>query len=242
MPHTSTHPDFSSDHLPAQTETLESFAKSFSYGSRTDLNFKFLSKLSADQVGDFFQELLTRLGQVVDSGVYDPVHQHIYEWQIRAYAAVKGWTYGDGPFTRLTKPVSQVRLALLTSSGHFVDGDDPKPFGLDKMTQAQAIERIDDFLREPPGLSAIPSNTDSAQLRVRHGGYDIQATAQDPNVAFPLPLLREWVAAGKLGSLLESAYSFVGACAQTPLLKRTAPQWAQMLKDQQPDGLLLVPV
>lgn len=223
-------------------ETLKDFAGSFAYGSRTDLNFKFLAKLSAEEVASFFQELLWKVGYAADSGDYRAVADHLYQWQIRGYAAVKGWTYDDGPFTPLSKPLSTTRLSLLTSSGHFVAGNDPQPFGIENMTQAQAIERIDDFLREPPTLSAIPADIDPAYLRVRHGGYDICAALQDANVAFPLALLRELVAEGKLGALADKAYSFVGACAQTPLVKRTAPQWAEILKEQQTDAVLLVPV
>ena len=42
-------------------ESFEDFKKSFSYGSRTDLNFKFLAKLSDDQAAKFFQDLLWKL-------------------------------------------------------------------------------------------------------------------------------------------------------------------------------------
>jgi D-proline reductase (dithiol) PrdB len=225
-----------------QEETLKEFAASFAYGSRTDLNFKFLNKLSAEEVAQFFQELLWKLTHAADNADYRAVADHVLQWQARGYAAVKGWTYDDGPFTPLQKPLSAARLALLTSSGHFVAGDDPKPFGIENMTQAEAIERIDDFLREEPQLSAIPVDTLVDQLRVRHGGYDVCATLADPNVAFPLEHLRELVDEGEIGDLAPAAYSFVGACAQTPLLKRTGPRWVEMLQAQEVDAVLLVPV
>lgn len=223
-------------------ETLTEFVSSLSYGSRTDLNFKFLAKFSAEEVAQFFQELLRRLGQAADTGDYSSVHDHVYQWQMRGYAAIKGWTYEEGPFTPLQKPLTSAKLALLTSSGHFVVGDDPKPFGIDNMDQEQAMARINDFLREEPQLSAIPLHTTPDQLRVRHGGYDIAAAQADHNVALPIDPLRALAQAGQIGALAEDAYSFVGACAQTPLLKQTAPAWAEKLRAESVDAVLLVPV
>lgn len=45
-----------------------------------------------------------------------------------------------------------------------------------------------------------------------------------------------------LQNLLPTAYSFVGACAQTPLLKTTGPRWVDMLQSQGVEAALLVPV
>ena len=67
------------------------------------------------------------------------------------------------PFTVLEKPLSEVRLALMASSGHFVDGDDPNPFGCEKMTQEAAQQRVMDFLKAEPVLSEIPMDTPAAR-------------------------------------------------------------------------------
>jgi hypothetical protein len=39
-------------------ESFEGFKNSFSYGSRTDMNFKFLKNLSEEDAAQFFQDLL----------------------------------------------------------------------------------------------------------------------------------------------------------------------------------------
>jgi hypothetical protein len=224
-------------------ESFEDFKNSFSYGSRTDLNFKFLAKLSDQEAADFFQELLWKLGDSFDDGSLSRIAGHVLAWQQKSYSnAKKNFTYDDGPFTPLTKPVSQSRLALITSSGHFVAGDDPKPFGVTNMTQLEAIERIEEFVKEAPSLSSIPMNTPHEQLRVRHGGYDIRSAQADPNVALPLEILRELRSDGYIGELARQAYSFVGACAQRRLLKRNGPQWVDFLKAGEIDAALLVPV
>lgn len=224
-------------------ETFSEFKDSFSYGSRNDLAFKFLKRLDAPGAAEFFRALLEKLGESIDDGNADRLIEHAYEWQIDAYAeAETHYRYDDASFTRLGKPLTESRLALLTSSGHFVAGDDPRPFSTVDMTQAEAVARINDFLREPPRLSAIPIDTPSTELRVRHGGYDIRAAEKDPNVVFPLDRLRELVSASVIGELAPNAYSFVGAAAQTPLKKAVAPRWAAELREQGVDAVLLVPV
>jgi D-proline reductase (dithiol) PrdB len=222
-------------------ETFEEFKNSFSYGSRTDLNFKFLKSLPSEEAATFLQELLRKLGDSFVDRDVDRLIQHVYEGQAQAYAGAGHWTYEDGPFAPLEKPLAECRLALLTSSGHFVDGDDPEPFGVKDMSQTEAIERIDDFLKTEPSLSAIPVDTPQEKLRVRHGGYDVRAAQADANVVLPLNRLRELVQENVIGELAPEAYSFVGACAQTRLLKHAGPRWVGKLKEQQVDAILLVP-
>jgi hypothetical protein len=47
---------------------------------------------------------------------------------------------------------------------------------------------------------------------------------------------------GIIGSLAPNAYSFMGACAQTRLLKQTGPRWVEMFRQQGIEGAVLVPV
>lgn len=228
-------------------ESFEAFKNSFSYGSRTDLTFKFLKHLSGEDAAQLLQELLRRLSETCDDGRYEQLVDHVCEWQRRAYAesADSGgspWTYAEGPFTPLRTPVAASWLVLLASSGHFVDGDDPQPFGVEGMTQAEAVERIGEFLKIEPVLSAVPVDTPRERLRVRHGGYDIRGAEADPNVVLPLERLRELQRDGVVGELASPAYSFVGACAQTPLLKHAGLAWVARLREQRVAAAVLVPV
>ena len=224
-------------------ELFEEFKNSFSYGSRTDLNFKFLKNLCTQDAANFFQELLWKMGDSFNDGNLERLIEHVYAWQIRGYAGVnENYTYEEGPFTPIKKPVSESRMALLTSSGHFVNGYDPEPFGIKHMTQEQAIERIGEFLKEEPQLSHIPIDTPYETLRVRHGGYDIRGAQADENIVFPLRHLMELHTEGVIGDLAPEAYSFVGAASQIRLNKHAGPAWADMLKKQQVESVLLVPV
>jgi hypothetical protein len=223
-------------------ESFEDFKRSFSYGARTDLNFKFLAGLADEQAADFFQELLSRIGEVFDDGDFSRIIEWVIEGQIQAYTKPGSWVYDEAPFTALTKPLSESRLALITSTGHYTAGQDPEPFGVNNMTQAEAARRIGDFLKAEPSLMAISMEISPDQLRVRHGGYDIRGVQADPNVAFPLDRLREFREEGLVGELLSQAYSFVGAASQLRILKHAGPMWVDLLKVQHVEAVLLVPV
>ena len=142
---------------PIPGETFEEFKISFSYGSRTDLNFKFLKGLSDEEASSFFQEMLWRLGDSFNDGAYGRLIELVVEWQIRSYSRPGRWAYEDGPFTQLEKPLSESKITLITSSGHFIDGQDPEPFGVKNMTQGDAILRIIEFLKAAPTLTEIPN-------------------------------------------------------------------------------------
>ena len=227
---------------PEHKETFESFRKSFFYGTRSDMNFKFLAHLSDNQASDFFQGLLARLMDAYDSGDTGPVYEHIRQNQILSYAQEVRAIYDTGPFTPMKTPLSQTRLMLLTSSGHFVEGDDPNPLGMENMTQTQAEQQIQSFLKESPALSAIPVDTPIDRLVVRHGGYDVRGARRDMNVNLPLQRLKEMLADEVFAGLSDPIYSFVGACSQIRLLKKDGPLWVQRFTAQKVDAALLVPV
>jgi hypothetical protein len=182
---------------------------------------------------------------VLDTGDPAALIDRVVELQSSAYRrrdVAERYRYPDAPFTAPRRPVSESTVGLLTSSGHFVDGDDPRPLGVDDMTQAEAEARIDDFLREAPVLSEIPFGVAPDEVVVRHGGYDVRGAARDHNVVLPLSPLASMRDIGEVGGLADHAYSFVGACAQTPLLKQTGPEWVERLTATGIDVLLLVPV
>jgi hypothetical protein len=224
-----------------ENETFSELKNSFSYGSRSDLSFKFFKGLSDEEAAVFIKDLFTKVVAAMESGDWQPVAEHIIEGQKLSYNKPGSFAYDDAPFIPLPKPLAELKLGLLTSSGHFVDGDDPRPFGAENMTQVEAAMRISEFTKAAPTLSTIPMDTPPESLRVRHGGYDIRGAAADPHVVLPLAHLQTLAAAGDIGELAENAYSFVGATAQTPLLKNSAPQWARMLKQQGIEAMLLVP-
>ena len=232
----------------SENETIEELRTSFFYGSRSNLNFKFLKDLDDAAFGDFLEELFAAIAQTTDTGDASGIVDVTYRWQLDAYRAHLGdptgfaHSHDDTPWAPMAKPLAESRVAVLTSSGHFVDGDDPKPLGVENMTQDEAEARIKEMLTEPPTLSIISSNTSFDDLRVRHGGYPVAAAAADPQVVLPLRIMEDLAADGVIGEFADAAYSFVGAAAQGPIKKRIGPEWAQMLHDAEVDAVLLVPI
>ena len=223
--------------------SFEEFKNSFYYGSRSDLSFKFLKSMSDAEAADFFQQLLFEVGEAYDTGEVDRILDLAYQAQVAGYAPDEPsrWSYEDRPFAKLTKPLGECRVGLLTSSGHFVAGDDPQPFGVEDMTQTEAEERISEFMRATPILSRIARETPAEQLVVRHGGYDTRPALRDFNVSFPRDALVAAEEAGRIGHLANTLYSFPGATAQGRV-KQVAPEWAEQIGKDSIDVLLLVPV
>lgn len=227
-------------------ESLESFRKSFSYGTRNDLNFKFFKAMSDDDVAAFLQTVLHHLGDAYDTGNIQPLIDAAYEAQVAGYVPSPGSppprpAEPDGAFTPLNTSVTNAKVGMLTTSGHFVAGDDPMPLGVSGMTQEEAVARISEFLKDKPTLSEIPSGTSSSDLVVRHGGYDIRSARRDPNVSFPIDRLREFNDAGRIGDRAETFYSFPGATSQGRL-RSELPTWVERIREEDIDVMLLVPV
>jgi len=224
-------------------ESLQGFFASFSYGSWTDLNFKFLKGMSTEAAAEFMQQLLWKIGDTLNDGDLNRLAAHLANGQQVSYAgAGERYTYSEGPFVKLGKPVSDMNVAVISSSGHFVADDDPEPFGVSNMSQNEAIERIGEFLKHAPTLSTIPIDTPGENMRARHGGYDIRAGELDHNVALPIDPLKQLAAEGRVGNLHQNAYSFVGACAQGRMINDTGPEWADKFTSEEIDAIVLVPV
>ena len=133
-------------------ESFTAFKNSFHYGERSDVAFKWLERLPDEEAAEFFAELLTLVGDMLDSGDTEPIIRRVYEWNVRGYSPDFDpepfpWANGTAPFTPLSKPVAESKIALFTSSGHFVAGQDPEPFGVGNMSQEEAARRTTDFAR-----------------------------------------------------------------------------------------------
>lgn len=131
------------------------------------------------------------------------------------------------PVNLLDKPVSQCRVALVTTAGVHLKID--PPFNL-----RSAIG--DHTYRE------IPGDADLDDLLLSHIGYDIKRVSADKNCVFPLDRLRELAAEGIIGAVARRHFSFMGYVAETaPLINETAPAVAEKLKADQVDLVLLAP-
>ncbi len=134
------------------------------------------------------------------------------------------------PWTQPGKPLAECRLALVSSAGFILPGQES--FG-------NARRGGDVSFRQ------IPSDVDVTTLIDSHNSnsFDHSGMHQDPNIAFPIERVRELEKAGRIGCINHRHLSLMGSIT-TPgkLVKHTAPQAAQRLVDDGVDIALLIPV
>ena len=213
------------------------FRKSFYYGTHADMQFKFLARMDDRAAADAVAEVLARVGEALDTGDLTGVRDAIYAAQLAAYRDDDTPVVDDAPFTPLPAALPELRLALISAGGVFRADDDP--MGPDGPTQQESLALIKDFLRGTPTLSVIPTDTPDSTLTARHPGYDARTAQRDPGTVFPLAVLRELEAEGRV-QLADDHYSFTGATSQVRLRTQVAPEWARRLTTDGVDACLLV--
>jgi D-proline reductase (dithiol) PrdB len=150
---------------------------------------------------------------------------------IRGYLKAYRWRRIDPvPWAPLQKPLSECRLALISTAGFVLPRQEP----FDESVRGGDVS----FRR-------IPSDTPVTELIDTHrsDSFDHTGMGRDPNLAFPIDRVRELVASGRVGSVADTHLSFMGAItAAGRLIRDTAPQAARELVEQRIDVALLVPV
>jgi hypothetical protein len=217
---------------------FEDFKKSFSYGERSDLNFKFLAQLSDTDAQNFIEDFFNAFELLIDKNQPKALIDVFIKGQRSAYNKATSFSFEREMLSDMIQNLSDKTLGLMTSSGHFLT--DPEPFGIKNMNQKEAEMSIHKFLKASPQLSVIPSDVNISDLKVRHGGYDIRGALKDPGVAFPLEGLRKLESLGEI-KLSKESFSFVGACAQGRL-KNVLDDWIESIKKNHIELMLLVPV
>ena len=150
-----------------------------------------------------------------------------YRLQLVAYR----WRRIDPvPWSALEKPLSAACLALVTSAGLYRPAIDA-PF--------ERVRGGDVSFR------AIPNDVPVGSLKVGQtsDAFDRSPIEIDRNLALPLDRLGELVRAGEVGSAAPRHLSFNGSIT-TPgrLIAETAPEAAELFREDGVDAALLVPV
>jgi D-proline reductase (dithiol) PrdB len=222
--------------------SLKGFANNLYHAERADNYFNFLHNFSEEDLTTFVQGLLRQVGDAIDDGNTDALARFVQQGQVTAYLPTQTVTpsrpdYLDSPFASMRKPLREATVVLFSSGGIYLDDQDP--YYPAELTYEQAIRDIRKTRERFPSLRVIPANTPEERLRVGHVGYDIRAAQKDINVIFPLTRLRELAQEGVIGSLAERNYSYHGLTNIPRLMQESAPQWAQMLKDDGVDAVFL---
>lgn len=132
---------------------------------------------------------------------------------------------GTLPWQQVSKPLSELRIALITTAGlHFRD--------------APTFEFADATFRP------ISSDEDANTLVMSHSSanFDKSGFAEDVNLVYPIDRFKELVAQGVIGSLADVHYSFMGAGLLPEAYEDSASQVAGLLKQDQVDAVFLTPV
>ena len=128
------------------------------------------------------------------------------------------------PFVRPEKPIEDSRLALVSTGGVHLPGQ----------------QRFD--IDDPAGdcsYREIP--TGAEELTWTHAYYRPDE-GSDLDAVFPLQTLRGLVEDGLVGELGPRHFSFMGAIHEpTPLVEETAPEVAERLVEDGVDAVLLTP-
>ncbi len=127
------------------------------------------------------------------------------------------------PWTPLTKPLAQCKVALM-SSGGILYRDQPR------------------FHREDASYRLIPKSATRADLGVWHFGYPTGDAERDPNCVFPLERLRELEAEGVIGELCDPAFTFMGRIySARKVREELAPKIVEELRSRRVEAFYLVP-
>jgi D-proline reductase (dithiol) PrdB len=124
------------------------------------------------------------------------------------------------PYTPLKRDLKDCRIALVSTSGAYVEG--MRPFTDNDLT-----------------FRLIPTDTDTKQIRFVPGHFDTSKGAEDPNIMFPLDRLRDLLTAGDIRRLADYHIS-MGLTTELRRLKEVV-SWeiADELMKLRPDVVVL---
>lgn len=139
---------------------------------------------------------------------------------------------GAIPWTPLKKPLKETTFTLVTTAGISMKSD--PPFDLEREK------------REPawgdPSFRKIPRTATESDIEVSHLHINTGYIKEDINVMLPLARFAEFEKEGVIGSLAPTCYSFYGfQMDATALLSESAPQMADLMRQEDVEAVLLTP-
>jgi len=138
------------------------------------------------------------------------------------------WTINDtAPLTRLTKPLSECSVTLLTSGG---------------VSQC-AMPGFDPDARNDHRLDKVDGAVCADDFQIHDSYYDHTDADQDINCVFPIDRLRELAAEGTIGSIAPHFWSgFMGRIYnRTKLIEESVPAFVERLREDAVDILAAAP-
>jgi D-proline reductase (dithiol) PrdB len=167
------------------------------------------------------------IGQPLDPSAYADKYDKWIELITHNHQATNPRVVETQEFTRLAKPLSESKVALVGSAG--VHLDDQEPFHVETVA-GDASYRL------------LPDDLEPGRLRFTHTHYDTTSAQADPNVVFPIDRLHEAVAEGRIGATSSVHIGMMGFNPNpVPIAEDTAPAVAEVLSNEAVDVVVLVP-
>lgn len=205
---------------PLSADSPAAFATAFS-------KIRFVAGLDDEEGLEFFNGLYHATVLSKDDGDWSRVEQFIEDWETKLVSRARpnALRYESSPWTPMKKPLSEARVALITTGGMYIkDSQEPYDPSSD------------------PSFREIPISTPSSAFDIRHGHYDDSLAREDINVIFPYERVKELAADGVIGSFAETAYAFMGFIIRDDvekLINETAPEVARRLVADGVDVVLI---
>jgi D-proline reductase (dithiol) PrdB len=137
--------------------------------------------------------------------------------------------YDESPWTDLMMPVTQCRLALVTTGGVHLKSQ--PPFNMKDSSG-------------DPSFREIPADTCPSELAITHNYYDHSNAEKDFNIMLPLERVLALEATGEIGRVNHRHFSFMGHITDShvsTLVSETAPKVARLLVEDEVDIVILTP-
>jgi len=143
-------------------------------------------------------------------------------------------SHGEIPWSPFTKSLAEAKVALLSTAGISMKGDEP----FDMEYERQNPTRGDSKFRR------LQADATADRIEANHLHIDTSFIKRDLNVALPLDRLRDLVGEGHVGSMAETHYSIMGfqGADSSQLENESAPAIAEIMKSEEVDLALLTPV
>ncbi len=149
--------------------------------------------------------------------------------KLEAFIRSFPWVRNEStPFANMRKSIPDCRVALVSTGGLYVQGDEP--FSI--ITR----DDVDETYRK------IPKEVLLSQLCVAHEHFNKSYCEKDLNVIFPLERIKALVNEGLIGDVADTNYSISGYIPSPSKLFSTGQEIAQSMLDQGVDAALMVPV
>ena len=178
------------------------------------------------------EDLDDRLGFAPDWDSAIPYMQRTREYyKAIGYTTPYRWAHHlSAPFTPLAKPLSQSKVALITTAAHFQPGKGDQGPGAAYNGSAKYY---------------VPCSSDTARehdLRISHIGYDrTHTTATDSGTWFPLHAMRRAVASGRIGGLTKRFHGAPTNRSHRVTIDTDAPEILNRCLEDGADVAVLVP-